>query len=176
MSDLGRVLAPAMPVRFVPQPDSCISARKAYSITSANTRKQPGFKVEAVRHQCSDPDRVTVPSPTKRLLQLYRHIASFRCVAEFGRYRGMADMAGLAAAQPGREGPTTADLLSHPQHSFSERSTPLNEALWKPSKHDRQYLGIVSWAVLIFHIDRARHKREFDGGNDVGRLHDSQFS
>jgi hypothetical protein len=44
------------------------------------------------------------------------------------------------------------------------------------TEHDRQYLGIVSRAVLIFHIDRARHKREFDGGNDVGRLHDSQFS
>ena len=57
-------------------------------------------------------------------------------------------------------------------------STPrrLKRCLWKPSQHDRQYLGIVSWAVLIFHIDRARHKREFDGGNDVGRLHDSQFS
>ena len=25
------------------------------------------------------------------------HIASFRCAAEFGRYRGIADMAGLAA-------------------------------------------------------------------------------
>jgi Pyridoxamine 5'-phosphate oxidase len=32
--------------------------------------------------------------------------------------------------------------------------------LSQPSKHDRQYLGIVSWAVLIFHIDRARYKRE----------------
>jgi hypothetical protein len=66
--------------------------------------------------------------------------------------------------------PTPNIPLARGRHRQTKR------CLWKPSKHDRQDLGIVSRAVLIFHIDRARHKREFDGGNDVGRLHDSQFS
>src|SRR5450755_4733936 len=35
-------------------------------------------------------------SSAKRLLQQYRHIASFRCAAKFGRFRAIADIGGFS--------------------------------------------------------------------------------
>ena len=61
----------------------------------------------------------------------------------------------------------------HYRHAAVEMAavnTVVHVSATKSSKHDRQYLGIVSWAVLIFHIDRARHNARRRAGIGSPRL------
>ena len=54
------------------------------------------------------------------------HIASFRCAAEFGRYRGIADMAGLRAMPSPRPFRTTVWPIGWPcSHNFRSKAQTL---------------------------------------------------